>query len=247
MADDDKTTATGPAGNAAPDDAAGAARVRVPADQRWRMIAEAAYYRARARNFKGGNPGEDWLAAEAEIDRKLADGTGTGSQAGASQDEQAAYRRLREEVEKRLAAIKGTVDAKAIQDAFERATVHVRRVGGHAAVTVNRAADRLRRDMSRAAGTLGPRWEEFSGRAAGVFAVWRERGAGFLQRAAEAVSEWRERTGRGSDPAILRAGASVEPGGYRCTRCGTLVQVESSGPLSACPSCRHTQFRRAPE
>lgn len=36
------------------------------ADRR-RMIAEAAYYRALDRGFVGGNPEEDWLQAEQEI------------------------------------------------------------------------------------------------------------------------------------------------------------------------------------
>jgi len=34
-------------------------------------IAEAAYYRAEPRGFRGGDPAADWLAAEAEIDALL--------------------------------------------------------------------------------------------------------------------------------------------------------------------------------
>lgn len=37
---------------------------------RYRMIATAAYYRAEHRGFTGGDPVEDWLAAEAEISRR---------------------------------------------------------------------------------------------------------------------------------------------------------------------------------
>lgn len=45
----------------------------VSAEERHRMIAEAAYYRALARGFSGdGDPLGDWLAAEAEIDQMLA-------------------------------------------------------------------------------------------------------------------------------------------------------------------------------
>lgn len=246
MTDDDKTAATASASSPAAGGPTRAPQGRVSADERWRMIAEAAYYRARARNFQGGNPGEDWLAAAAEIDRRLTGESPDDARASAPQDEQAAYRRLREEVEKRLAAIKGTVDAKAIQDAFERATVQVRRAGDYAGVTLNRAADRLKRDMSQAAATVGPRWQEFSGRAAGVFSVWRERGAVFLQRAAAAAADWRNRMGQRSNQSEYQAGTTVDPGSFQCTRCGTLVRVESAGPLSICPSCQHTQFRRAP-
>lgn len=43
----------------------------VTAEERYRMIAEAAYFRAEKRAFVGGNVAEDWLQAEAEIDRIL--------------------------------------------------------------------------------------------------------------------------------------------------------------------------------
>lgn len=44
----------------------------VSSEERWRMVAEAAYLRAEKRGFTGGNPTDDWLAAEAEVDKLLA-------------------------------------------------------------------------------------------------------------------------------------------------------------------------------
>lgn len=43
----------------------------VTAEERYRMIAQAAYYRAQQRGFVGGDPLADWLSAEVEIDREL--------------------------------------------------------------------------------------------------------------------------------------------------------------------------------
>ena len=40
-------------------------------EQRYRMICDAAYFRAERRGFIGGNPAEDWTEAEAEIDSLL--------------------------------------------------------------------------------------------------------------------------------------------------------------------------------
>jgi hypothetical protein len=40
-------------------------------EDRYRMIAEAAYYRAESRGFEGGSDLDDWLAAEMEIDQIL--------------------------------------------------------------------------------------------------------------------------------------------------------------------------------
>lgn len=45
------------------------AKTAITAEDRHRLIAEAAYFRAEARGFCGGDPLEDWLAAEAEVDR----------------------------------------------------------------------------------------------------------------------------------------------------------------------------------
>ena len=43
----------------------------VSAEERWKMIAVAAYHRAEKRGFAGGHELEDWTAAEKEIDKLL--------------------------------------------------------------------------------------------------------------------------------------------------------------------------------
>ena len=43
----------------------------VSAEQRWMMIAEAAYLKAEKRGFASGHELEDWTAAEIEIDKLL--------------------------------------------------------------------------------------------------------------------------------------------------------------------------------
>jgi hypothetical protein len=44
---------------------------RAPED-RQSLVAKAAYFRAERRQFQPGHELEDWLAAEAEVDRRLA-------------------------------------------------------------------------------------------------------------------------------------------------------------------------------
>lgn len=46
----------------------------VPVEQRRNYVEMAAYYIAERRGFAPGNPLEDWVQAEAEIDRLLAEG-----------------------------------------------------------------------------------------------------------------------------------------------------------------------------
>lgn len=45
----------------------------VTADERYRMIAEAAYYRALHRGFHGGSAEDDWFQAEQQINKELLD------------------------------------------------------------------------------------------------------------------------------------------------------------------------------
>jgi len=58
-----------PQASAAPGQSA--PRTPVTAEARWRMIAEAAYFKAQRRGFVGGDSKRDWAEAEAEIDAWL--------------------------------------------------------------------------------------------------------------------------------------------------------------------------------
>ncbi|MFH1018837.1 MAG: DUF2934 domain-containing protein [Pseudomonadota bacterium] len=43
----------------------------ISAEQRYRMICEAAYYLAEKHGFRGGSPVDDWVKAEHQIDTML--------------------------------------------------------------------------------------------------------------------------------------------------------------------------------
>lgn len=55
-------------------------RIEISHDARRAMVAEAAYLRAERRGFGHGGEVEDWLAAEAEVDKLLQGGHGTRAQ-----------------------------------------------------------------------------------------------------------------------------------------------------------------------
>lgn len=160
-------------------------------EQRHRMIEEAAYFLAEHRGFAGGDPLQDWLLAEAEVDTVLR---------GVSQvtpEDTAAYARLREEVRKAFTQIQDFVDAAALRNAFERGVNEIKRLESHSAQSINRAVTAVREDLMRAAERMGPSWEHFSERGAGLFSVWKHRSREFLDRSAEAVRHWLHAEPRG--------------------------------------------------
>jgi hypothetical protein len=69
-----KVAATRPA--AAPRASLSDAKLNLAGEDRRRLIAEAAYFRAERRGFQPGQELEDWLAAEIEIDALLGDDDG---------------------------------------------------------------------------------------------------------------------------------------------------------------------------
>ena len=48
-----------------------AARVEISSEELKKLIAEAAYYRAKQRGFAPGHELEDWIQAEAEVMRRI--------------------------------------------------------------------------------------------------------------------------------------------------------------------------------
>lgn len=168
----------------------GQAKPLSDAESRRRMIAEAAYFLAEHRGFGGGDPVQDWLTAEAEIDSWLAyDQPDVSEQA-------AAYVRLRDEVRKAFSQIQDFVDAAALKNAFERGVAEVKRLESFSAEVMHKAGAMVRTDMARTSERMGPAWENFSERSAGLFSVWKDRGRDFLGRSAHAVREWLHREHR---------------------------------------------------
>lgn len=206
-------------------------------EDRRRMIAEAAYYRAAARGFQGGDPVADWLAAEAEIARVL-------PPPERQREERAAYEKLREEIERRFADIRDAVHAETVRNAVERAIAQLREVGGYTADTINKVADTIKKDLASAAVKMGPEWKKFSTRSADAFAVWRDRGRAFLAGAATAVGQWLQDAGRRFEQQTYRAGEMTASGTFECVSCGNRLELERAGHLPPCPQCHSLEFRR---
>lgn len=155
-------------------------------DQKHRMIAEAAYFRAEKRGFAGGDPVDDWFTAEVEIEESLK----AFRRAEPQNQELAAYERMRQEMKKRLANIHDTVNADIIKQAFDRAGREIRELGEFLPETVDKASKMLKGEIATTVERLGPRWESFSGKSAEIFEVWKDRGVGFLNQASGALNDW---------------------------------------------------------
>jgi len=206
-------------------------------DERRRMIEQAAYLRAEHRGFNGGDPMEDWLVAEREINRML-------PSPQLQKQELAAYRMLRDAVGKALGEAKEILNAEAIHQALAQAVAQLKQVGEHTADTIDKVAASVERDMVNAAQKIGTRWDAYSEKTADLFQVWRDRSSRFLTDATTAVGDWLLQTSGMLKTHSYHSGDMAASGTLECTSCGERIVLDTPAHLPACSKCRHTEFRR---
>ncbi|HEU5339595.1 MAG TPA: DUF2934 domain-containing protein [Sulfuricaulis sp.] len=209
----------------------------VSVEERQRMIAEAAYFRAMQRGFNGGSSLDDWLAAEREINRLL-------PSPQQQKQERAAYDKLRAGVTRVLAEARDTVNAETLKQAFERATSELKKTGEYTTETVSKISTSLRKDMTSAAMKMGPKWEAFSEKSSDLFEVWRDRSSVFLAGAADAMADWLHQAGSKLEQQVYQSGDMVHSGTFECTGCGERLVLITSAHLPPCAKCRRVEFRR---
>lgn len=206
-------------------------------EERRHMIEEAAYFRAQKRGSDGGDPIDDWLAAEREINRLL-------PSPAQQKRELAAYQKLRADVEKLLADTKDTLSADTIRLALVSARNRLTELGEHTADNIDKAIATIEKEMLDASHRMGARLENYSERTADVFYIWRDRGNRFLEQAAEALEGWAREFGVRLGRQTYRTGEIAASGEFECTGCGEHLRLETPAHLPLCPKCRKAEFRR---
>jgi hypothetical protein len=207
-------------------------------DERQRMIAEAAYFRALERGFQGGDPTRDWIEAEREINRLL-------PSPRQQKEELAVYQKLRRLLGERLGEVRETLTAAMLREALDKTRIKLRDAGEHAADTVDKVAATIEKEIGDTLHRLGPTWGKFSAKTAGLFEVWRDRSSQFLAHAASASGEWLREAGTRLEHPRYRTGEMTDAGTFECTACGERVELDTPAHLPPCPRCRRTEFRRA--
>jgi len=209
----------------------------VSPDERRRLIEQAAYFRAQQRGFNGGDPLEDWLVAEREINRML-------PSPQQQKQELAAYQKLRDGVGRILGDAKEILNAETIRQSLAQAVAQLKQLGEYTADTIDKVAASVERDMINAAQKIGTRWDAYSEKTADLFQVWRDHGKQFLSGATTALGDWLQQSSEKLRQLTYHSGEMAASGTLECTACGERLVLETPSHLPACSKCRNTEFRR---
>jgi hypothetical protein len=138
-------------------------------DERRRMIEERAYFRAERRGFVGGDPVADWLEAEAEVDRMLAQ-QGAAGKPGPIEQFEAQLKEWDEEIRRLVRKARGAkAEARAelerdldklrrLQAAGGKSLEALRGRSGATLEDVRKGVEQARADLSAALSAALKRW-----------------------------------------------------------------------------------------
>jgi hypothetical protein len=185
----------------------------------------------------GADPARDWVESERAFNRL----TPSPRQ---QRDELAAYQKIRQFVGEHLSEMREGLNAAALREALERARARMREAGQYTADTVDSVAATIEKEIADTVQRLGPTWEQFSEKTAGLFNVWRDRGGVFLSHAAIATGDWLREAGARLERRVYRSGEMTAEGAFECTGCGQRVELETPAHLPPCPGCQKTEYRR---
>lgn len=128
----------------------------VSEDQRRRMIADTAYFRAERRGFDGGDPVADWIEAEAEVDARLR-AAGSGGASGTLDERLATANESLAALRAKLADVTSTAAEEwrqdverlsGLRDSLKLRLDEVREYGGHAAEQAQQRAEKIWEEIS---------------------------------------------------------------------------------------------------
>jgi hypothetical protein len=185
----------------------------------------------------------------------------------ASEEELAAYEKLRQQVSKTFGGIQDKINGEAISQAIDKATTELKELGGHSMEALGKASAALKKDIASTTDTLKPKlngvtevtkkqfdhwldkggalWTDIAREAERVYEYSRDKSGAFLVSVAKGLSEWSKHTGEKLETSLkYKTGEITHGGEFVCTSCEGKIHLKQPGRIPPCPKCSKTEFRR---
>ena len=185
-----------------------------------------------------------------------------------TEEELAAYEKLRQRVSKTFGEIHDKINGQSISQAIDKATTELKEKGGHSLETIGKASAALKKDIASTAEHLKPKvdevtegakkqfdhwldkggalWHEIAREAEHAYEYSRDKGGIFLVSIAKGLSEWSQNLGEKLDTSLkYKTGEITHGGEFVCTSCESKIHLKKPGRIPPCPKCTNTEFRRS--
>jgi hypothetical protein len=186
----------------------------------------------------------------------------------ATEEELAAYEKLRHRVSKTFGELHDKINGKTISQAIDKATTELKGAGGHSIEVIGKASAALKKDIASTTEHLKPKvdevtdgpkkqfdhwldkggalWHEIAQEAEHVYEYSRDKGGSFLVSITKGLSEWGQTLGEKLDTSLkYKTGEITHGGEFVCTSCEGKIHLKKPGRIPPCPKCTKTEFRRS--
>ena len=184
-----------------------------------------------------------------------------------TQEELAAYEKLRQSVSKTFGELNEKINKESISQAIDKATGELKEMGGHSMEAISKASAALKKDIASTTEHLKPKvdevtegakkqfdlwldkggalWHDIAREAEHIYELSRDKGGAFLVNVSRGLGEWSQQVGERLDDSLkYKTGEITHGGEFICTNCQGKIHLKQPGRLPPCPKCTKTEFRR---
>jgi hypothetical protein len=185
-----------------------------------------------------------------------------------TEEELAAYEKLRQRVSKTFGELQEKINGKTISQAIDKATTELKEMGGHSMEAIGKASAALKKDIASTTEHFKPKvdgategakkqfdhwldkggalWHDIALEAEHVYEFSRDKGGAFLLNVTKGLSEWSQNMGEKLDTSLkYKTGEITHGGEFVCTNCESKINLKQPGRIPPCPKCTKTEFRRS--
>jgi len=185
-----------------------------------------------------------------------------------SQEELAAYEKLRQSVSKTFGKLNEKINKESISQAIDKATAELKEMGDHSMAAVSNASAALKKDIASTTEHFKPKvdevadstkkqfdgwldkggalWQDIAREAEHIYEYSRDKGGAFLVNVSRGLSEWSQSMGEKIDTSLkYKTGEITHGGEFICTSCEGKIHLKQPGRIPPCPKCAKTEFRRS--
>jgi len=186
----------------------------------------------------------------------------------ATDDELAAYEKLRQRVTKTLGELHDKINGESISQAINKATSEMKELGGNSMEAITKASVALKKDIASTAEHIKPRvddvsegakkqfdhwldkggalWREIAREGEHVYEFSRDKGVAYLAAIAKGFGDWSQSLGEKLDTSLqYKTGEITHGGEFICISCESKIHLKQPGRIPPCPKCAKTEFRRS--
>lgn len=184
-----------------------------------------------------------------------------------TEEELAAYEKLRLQVSKSFGELNEKINKEAISKVMDKAIDDLKEMGEHSRESIAKAAESLKKDIVSTTESIRPRvdkvtapareqfdhwmgkggalWQDIANEAGYIKELSRDKSGAFFLNVTRALQEWSSNmTEKLGTSLRYKSGEMTHGGEFLCTVCEGKIHLKKPGRIPPCPKCSNSEFHR---